>query len=274
MFKKYKPSQLLKYLGITRDTLRFYERKGLIRPLKSQLNSYRSYDILDIYRVMTIDYYKKRGLSIQQIHEVVEAKEETKGSILGDYLCIKKKELQKSIAQQQRILNNLIETENFLKDMNKEVGKFSIRKMPVYKVREEISDFIAVEEYENRLAIETEGPDIFSQMMRYIIFDKAGIRETKILIVEDLPYQLSKKNESMLKIIKHCKCLYTIVEEIQSDDIGEQIDMMYEMHHRSRELASSKGYILEGKAYAMIKHVVLAAHKIKAYIEIYIPIKN
>ncbi|WP_160317717.1 MerR family transcriptional regulator [Pseudobacteroides cellulosolvens] len=45
MFKKYRTGELLKYLGVLRDTLRFYEEKGLLNPEKNDENNYRSYSV-------------------------------------------------------------------------------------------------------------------------------------------------------------------------------------------------------------------------------------
>lgn len=72
MYKKYRTGELLEYLGITRDTLRFYEEKGLLNPHKCNDNNYRSYDIMDIYNIMILDFYKKRGMSINQLKELIK----------------------------------------------------------------------------------------------------------------------------------------------------------------------------------------------------------
>ncbi|GEM_PF-2448996 len=44
MYKKYQTKDLLKCLGVPRDTLRFYEKKGLLNPHKDSENNYRNYD--------------------------------------------------------------------------------------------------------------------------------------------------------------------------------------------------------------------------------------
>ena len=41
----YNIGEVSKYLGISRDTLKFYESKGLINPKKNVENGYREIDI-------------------------------------------------------------------------------------------------------------------------------------------------------------------------------------------------------------------------------------
>lgn len=59
----YNPGVLYNSLGITRETLRYYEKQGLICPNKDQKSSYREFTIMDIFRLMAIDYYKKHGFA-------------------------------------------------------------------------------------------------------------------------------------------------------------------------------------------------------------------
>ena len=55
MFKKYYTRDLLNFLGVSRDALRFYEEKGLLNPQKNSENNYRNYDVFDIYNLMIIN---------------------------------------------------------------------------------------------------------------------------------------------------------------------------------------------------------------------------
>ncbi|TLD01602.1 MerR family transcriptional regulator [Robinsoniella peoriensis] len=67
----YNPGVLYNSLGITRETLRYYEKQGLICPNKDRKSSYREFTILDIFRLMAIDYYKKHGFAIGEIKELI-----------------------------------------------------------------------------------------------------------------------------------------------------------------------------------------------------------
>ena len=108
MLKKYRTGELLDYLGVSRDTLRFYEEKGLLCPKKNHENNYRNYDMFDIFKIMVIDFYKKRGMSIQQIQYLLENRDVQD---VQDLLEDKKNELLKMIYEWQCMVHkNLVET--------------------------------------------------------------------------------------------------------------------------------------------------------------------
>lgn len=262
MFKKYRTGELLNYLGVSRDTLRFYEEKGLLNPKKNDENNYRGYDIFDIYTIMIIDFYKKRGMAIQQIQTLLK---ESDIPHLQDLLESKKNELEKIIYNQQCMVKRIEETQKFSKDLCTNLNIFTIRPLPLYKVNGEVSDFIAVEEYENVLDIITStNDDMLSQIMRYISFNENGVTGTKMLIVDTA--EVKKENDVYLQ---YPKCLYTIVEEKQPQN--EQIDIMEKMHKASYQYANTHGLKLTGEAFAMIRLITYKANKIQAYMEIYIP---
>lgn len=58
---KYNSGVIYKNLGISRETLRYYEKLGIIQPEKGIDNHYREFGIDDINVLLAIDFYKKRG---------------------------------------------------------------------------------------------------------------------------------------------------------------------------------------------------------------------
>ena len=61
MENRYHTKEVSRNLGFTRETLRYYEELGLIRPQRGENGQYREFDFFDISRLMAIDFYKKRG---------------------------------------------------------------------------------------------------------------------------------------------------------------------------------------------------------------------
>ena len=64
----YKIGEIAALLSVSRETLRFYEKRGLLRPEKSPQNSYRSYSLSDLYRLSDIIFYRQLDLSLDDIH--------------------------------------------------------------------------------------------------------------------------------------------------------------------------------------------------------------
>lgn len=68
---KYKIGDVAKILGISPDLLRYYEKKGVVKPTKDPENDYRYYDFWDINFLMDCLWFKNFGFSIEQIAEMV-----------------------------------------------------------------------------------------------------------------------------------------------------------------------------------------------------------
>lgn len=263
MYKKYRTGELLEYLGITRDTLRFYEEKGLIKPQKCSDNNYRNYDIMDIYNIMILDFYKKRGMSINQLQDII------KDSNIDDIkykLQNKKSELEKMIIDLSSMEKRIEGTQIFLDEMISNLDVFTIKPLPLYRIKGELSDFIAVEEYKNVLDVfNSNNDDMLSQILRYISFDEKGVRSTKMLIVD----HAEQCNENVAELLQHPKCLYTVAVESQPNNQRE--DLMMRMHKASAEQAQLLGLRLTGEAFAMIRFITYHSKETRTYIEIFVP---
>ena len=81
----YRTSQLLEILGVSRDALRYYEEKGIVKPNHDETNNYRQYNDYDIYNLLVADFYKKRNLSIKEVRELQEGR----GTVNDPYVLTK-----------------------------------------------------------------------------------------------------------------------------------------------------------------------------------------
>lgn len=69
--KEYLIGDVSRIVGLSRDALRFYEKKGVIRANKKE-NGYRYFSDEDIYRLMCIVYRRKMNDSLEEIRESVK----------------------------------------------------------------------------------------------------------------------------------------------------------------------------------------------------------
>ena len=60
-----------KLLGITKANIRFYEKEGLLSPSRTE-NGYREYSESDIVRLKEIVIYRKLGIPVQQIDDILD----------------------------------------------------------------------------------------------------------------------------------------------------------------------------------------------------------
>ena len=59
---------LAQIVGISKDTLRFYEKKGILAS-KRKANGYRYFSNDDLYRLLSISYHKKMNASLENIRD-------------------------------------------------------------------------------------------------------------------------------------------------------------------------------------------------------------
>lgn len=92
--------------SISSDTLRYYERIGLIRHVNRSANGIRDYNEIDLRRVEFIKCMRSAGLSIEVLIEYVALVQQGDGAIetrkeilkeQRELLLVKMKELQKTL---------------------------------------------------------------------------------------------------------------------------------------------------------------------------------
>lgn len=67
-----KIGELAALASVSRDTLRFYEKQGLITPVKRNNVGYRLYSETDVNRVSFIISAKEVGFTLNEIHQLLE----------------------------------------------------------------------------------------------------------------------------------------------------------------------------------------------------------
>lgn len=70
--KTYKIGEIAKMLGISSETIRNYEKKGLINPYKEEDSNYRYYDIIQINHLMNVQKFQKYGYSLHEIKNLMK----------------------------------------------------------------------------------------------------------------------------------------------------------------------------------------------------------
>lgn len=73
MKKFYTQKDICRLLNVTRETLRFYEKEGLIHPVINEPNQYRFYDDYQMYLVAECKRYQQNHFSIREIRSMLSS---------------------------------------------------------------------------------------------------------------------------------------------------------------------------------------------------------
>ncbi|HJO93197.1 MAG TPA: MerR family transcriptional regulator [Victivallales bacterium] len=110
----YTVSQVAKKTGLSRSTLLYYERIGLIAPEHNSLNDYRLYNECDLRDLSKICLYRSMGIPLKQIISILNDRETHISSILETQL----EQLNKKInilREQQKTILNILKNDNLKK---------------------------------------------------------------------------------------------------------------------------------------------------------------
>ena len=64
---------LSRAFGLSDEALRFYEKKGLLHPVRENGNGYRVFELADIQRISNIQRLKSQGFTLEEIQRVYSA---------------------------------------------------------------------------------------------------------------------------------------------------------------------------------------------------------
>lgn len=113
--KKYSISQTAKLLSLPKDTLRYYDKIGLVKPTRGE-NNYRYYTDMDLLLLQYVEVMKSVGLSLSEIdiilHDTMEHTDENRINTL-DILKNKHEKLERKIIfyqEAERLMSRTIQS--------------------------------------------------------------------------------------------------------------------------------------------------------------------
>jgi DNA-binding transcriptional MerR regulator len=66
----YRIGEIADILGVTKDTLRYYEKRGIVSPVKGAENDYRYYDFWDVNFLLDCLWYRAFDFSLEQVADI------------------------------------------------------------------------------------------------------------------------------------------------------------------------------------------------------------
>ena len=109
-------TQLAKHCGISRATLLYYERQGLISPSNRSDNGYRWYGEQEQTRLEAIVAYRSYGLSLTNISKLLERSDgKSQWQLLKNHFHDLEKEINQ-LRQQQKAIISLLQQPKLLED--------------------------------------------------------------------------------------------------------------------------------------------------------------
>lgn len=263
----YTIGQVAKFLGVSKDTLKFYEEKELVKPKQNIENGYRKYNHFDIYDITTVNFYREIDIEIKKIQELRKSK-----SIEGIKSLLEEKEqdVLEEIEYKKLLLKKLQIVKKDCEKIKQFLGEYTVKEMKPLEIKGEIEHFTAYDEYET-LKKNTDSLKkavTLTSLRRVISFNEEGIIEDKFIIV-NVVEDFDKEIEG--EILSHPKCFYTVIEDGRWSTGGKSID--HNVEASLRKVAIEKGYELLGLVYINLLLTTYEDGLERIFLEIYAPIK-
>ncbi|WP_097027153.1 MerR family transcriptional regulator [Clostridium peptidivorans] len=230
MKNKYLIGEVSNFFNISKDALRYYDKFGLIKPKKDELNGYRYYDEEDIVKLSYLTSLKELDMPLEDIKFILYHKSLSE---INNIFKNQENVIDNKIKKLEKIKNTIVEyKEDFNKAMNY-INKFKVIESPlfIYKVENYELD-------ENMINILKEfNPDANMVSIRYsVILDNHCFDEIKL--GENMKYAISgiiTNDAEHIMLGSNCnkfskrKCIYTVIKaenDIKADDLAELKDYL------------------------------------------------
>ncbi len=220
MNTKYSVGEIASILGISPQTLRKYEQKGIIHPWRES-NNYRLFETPDITSLFRIRLWRNMGFSLREIQELVN---HNRKSCIQELYCKRIKSLNDEIVRLQMMKQSAEIHQQFYKEQSEQIGQIKIERIEEYRClfyrenRSVMSSFI-----NNTLLTDALN---WSPPFRYIVDLPASremIRQDGYRVGLAAPTELIRSFPRLqeLAVISPCECVTIMIQHKFSRDDGK-----------------------------------------------------
>lgn len=107
----YQITELARKFGLSRSTLLYYDRTGLLTPSQRSKAGYRLYSQKDCDRLTTICSFRQAGLTIEDIRRILSSEEDTNSAVLQRRMRELGEEI-RILQTQQHLLGKMLQVQS------------------------------------------------------------------------------------------------------------------------------------------------------------------
>lgn len=265
MKNHYKIGETANILGVSADTIRFYEKMGIVYSHKDEQNGYRYFTASDIYALMDVLFYRSMDIPVEEVREIMKAYQHED---VKNLLIEKEKQLKEKIQNQQKLLARIGATIRDYEILEESLGVFSYRDMPEMVVFNETPAdsqvyFMRAAEPGNQNAAET----VFSQNNQGFAAQKINgewemTRLYAVITKEQLGTDTPPEKS---RVIPAVPALYTVVCTAWGGDFNQAVRPL-------ENWAKSEGKTIGDTAYGTWVFTDYSQEPPLDYISLYLPV--
>lgn len=266
---KYTAKDVSQIMDINRETLRYYEKSGLISPEIDEKNHYRYYDDWDFNYLGECKRYRALGFSIEEIREIFQRdnlSEFTEKMERKQEEYLKKLRFYESVSEQN---------ERYIRKLKKIADHCNLCEVVKTPKRYFVPNR---KNFDYKCAFEKQAT--LNKLMDSFAFIEATILITRkefqkksetffwgFSITEEMAQNLQITTEGMQEL-PGCQAVYSIV------DAGERWNFSYNLLGKIQKYIEENQFELMGDIYGNLLTRIKEEESLHRYIEIYCPVRR
>ena len=127
MRKTYKIGEVAEILGVSTDTIRFYEKNGIVYSHKDEQNGYRYFTTADVFCLIDVTFYRAMDIPVEQVCQIMKSYSHRD---VRELLENTEEYLEKKIRRQQALLKRVRATIEDYRTIEESLGVFQVKEMP------------------------------------------------------------------------------------------------------------------------------------------------
>ncbi len=124
---EYKIGEVSQLLHTSKEMIRYYEKKGILKPDRKDKNNYRTYSTMDVFMLMEIIQYQSLDFTLKEINELIQDDYYEK---LHQHLKKLDEKIDKEIELKQLMKYRLNEINERAEACQLNVGHYWVKKIP------------------------------------------------------------------------------------------------------------------------------------------------
>ena len=239
-----------KITGISKDRLRYYEEKDLITPDRDSDNSYRTYGLEEVLKLLGIQMYRSMDLGVKEIQRIQKS-----DTIEGIYDVFKNRqnELDQQIAELQKQKDSVSRSIEDCEKITKYLGSLTLKKVRSFRLIDKIDDIISSDAGEKFRTESDEQMVILRSFVRRLKLTPEGIGGNEVFVAEETHDD-------------DIECVYTVVR----DSIDH--DPMMETYVKCMNWVAKNNIKLDKYCYIRPLIVSHLGKCTESFLEVFVPI--
>lgn len=268
---KYCIGEFSSLLGITRDTLRLYEKHGIVRPVKDHNNSYRYFNDLDARDLLMSRWYRSLQIPLQDVAELIK---HSSIDAVSAKMKASRGQLEAEIRRSTMLLNKLDELNREIQSIEASLYRCSLKQKPgLYRLKQTDKNSLlknrGLEKTVNALMEVLPYTFYCFRIEREIVLaDNSDNLEYSwgITVSEDDAGELGLEIQDHLEFIPASKCVSAVIVSADGD-LFTKSALQFMLDH-----VDEQGYSIGGDVIGKLMLTENRDGKKRSYLEVNIPV--